>query len=70
MQGIAPDGGLFLPQSLPALGAEDFAEATTLTEIANVLLSPVFEGSSLAPNLDQIIAETFSFDIPVSRLPS
>ncbi len=70
VQGIAPDGGLFLPQSLPALGAEDFSEAATLTEIANVLLGPFFEGSSLAPELDQIVAETFGFDIPVSRLPS
>lgn len=70
VQGIAPDGGLYLPQSLPALGAESFADATTLTEIANVLLTPFFESSSLAPDMDQIIAETFGFDIPVARLPT
>jgi threonine synthase len=68
VKGIADDGGLFLPQSLPALGAEDFAAAQTIQDVARIILTPFFADSVLAPDLDEIIAETFHFDIPLSPL--
>jgi len=70
VQGIAEDGGLFLPQQLPQLSPADFAAATGTADIAKVLLTPFFAGSTLADDLDSIIAETFSFPVPVSRLPA
>jgi threonine synthase len=67
--GIAPDGGLYLPEELPALGPEDFHDAERLTEVAEILLAPFFEGSSLQAELPGIVAETFSFPLPVTELP-
>lgn len=67
--GIAPDGGLFLPRELPRLTPEDFAGAAGIHAVAHILLAPFFAGSALAADLDAIIAETFSFPLPVRRLP-
>ena len=69
VRGIAPDGGLYVPTELPQLSPEDFAGADNIAEIAQILLTPFFAGSSLAPALEDIIAETFHFPLPVSRLP-
>ena len=69
VQGIADDGGLFLPVALPHFDSADFEQASTLHEIAAVFLRPMFEGSALIGDLDEIIAETFAFPIPVSELP-
>lgn len=67
--GIASDGGLFLPERLPQFDSADFAEAKSITEVAHVLLRPFFVGSTLARDLHEILAETFSFPIPATTLP-
>ncbi|HLU07779.1 MAG TPA: threonine synthase [Woeseiaceae bacterium] len=66
--GIAKDGGLFVPDPVPAFALKDFEDATTIHEVAQVLLGPFFEGSALAPHLGAIIGETFSFPIPLTKL--
>ncbi len=70
VRGIAEDGGLFLPEQLPQLGPDDFESAEQVGAIAKVLLTPFFQGSSLLPDLDLIIAETFRFPMPVKQLPT
>ncbi len=69
VNGIADDGGLFLPEELPGFSTEDFAGAETLQATANIYLQPFFEGSALSGELNDIIAETFRFPIPVLELP-
>lgn len=68
-QGIASDGGLFLPEKLPAFEVGDFDGAETIPEVAQILLSPYFAESSLQGDLEAILAETFSFPIPATALP-
>lgn len=68
VQGIAEDGGLFLPVELPQFTLDDFNAAESLHAVAAVLLQPMFVGSSLAGDLQQIIDETFAFPIPISEL--
>ncbi len=68
-QGIAADGGLFLPERLPAFDVADFDGADTIPEVAHRLLAPFFAESVLAGDLDAILAETFSFPIPATPLP-
>jgi threonine synthase len=70
VNGIAPDGGLYVPVELPAFCVDDFASATSIPEVAMVLLRPLFTESSLAADLGQILAETFSFPIPATALPT
>ena len=67
--GIASDGGLFLPETLPAFKISDFDGAETIPEVAEVLLSPYFAESSLQGDLTDILSETFSFPIPATPLP-
>ena len=64
VNGIAGDGGLYLPESLPNFTLADFDRAESIAEVAHVLLEPFFEGSTLAGELDAVLAETFSFPIP------
>ncbi len=67
-RGIAPDGGLYVPVSLPRLALEDFDACETLPDIAERLLQPFLHASELAPALPQICAEAFSFPIPLVEL--
>jgi threonine synthase len=69
IQGIAEDGGLYLPDELPAFSIEDFADSKSIGEVALILLQTFFESSTLLPALDEIIAETFHFPLPVTALP-
>lgn len=66
--GLAPDGGLFVPESLPRLAEQDFAQAASLADTAATLLRPFFVGDALASELDAICAEAFDFDAPLRPL--
>ncbi|MDB5671450.1 MAG: threonine synthase, partial [Alphaproteobacteria bacterium] len=50
--GVAPDGGLYLPESLPRLGALD--PAVSLAHWSTAMLAPFFEGDVLAAELPDI----------------
>jgi len=68
VSGIADDGGLFLPQQLPNFEISDFDAAETIPDVAATLLAPFFERSALSSDLDAILEETFSFQIPTTTL--
>lgn len=70
VNGIADDGGLYVPVELPTFSVPDFSDANTIPDVAAVLLRPFFSGSRLLVELEQILAETFSFPIPTTPLPS
>lgn len=70
VKGIADDGGLFLPESLPKFSVRDFDGANSTAEVARILLQPFFSGSALLGDLDQIVAETYSFPIPLTAISS
>ena len=70
VNGIADDGGLYVPVNLPTFSVEDFAAAGSIPEVAAILLRPFFGASTLLGELDQILAETFSFPIPTIALSS
>ena len=67
-QGIADDGGLFLPEKLPQFAVADFDDASSIPMVASILLKPFFAASALRDDLDEILAETFSFPIPSTAL--
>jgi threonine synthase len=69
-EGIAADGGLFLPAELPRFSVTDFGAADTIPAAAGVLLDPFFSGSTLRAQIDTILDETFSFPIPAISLPT
>jgi len=67
-QGLADDGGLFLPERPPQFSSEDFSDCNSVRDVAAVLLEPFFDGSALKGELAAIVDETFRFDLPLRRL--
>ena len=68
MSGTAPDGGLFVPASLPAFDPEDFDGLEAFHEIAARLLAPFFRDSSLADELPDICRDALNFPVPLRVL--
>ena len=62
--GAAPDGGLYMPDVIPAAPAGLDPDAP-LPEFAAALLRPYFEGDALADALPTICAEAFDFKVPL-----
>jgi threonine synthase len=67
-QGIAPDGGLYVPQRFPRFQPQDFDGAGSLADIAERLLAPYFAGDQLAGKLTEIVNDAFNFPAPLKRL--
>jgi len=68
-QGLAPDGGLYVPERFPVASPADFDGAATLPAVAPRLLRPFFAGDALALALPTIVAEAFDFPVPLVPLP-
>lgn len=67
-RGIAPDGGLYVPERFPSIDHEFIAAAASVPDAAERLLAPFFEGDVLAPELGEICRTAFSFPIPLEPL--
>jgi threonine synthase len=67
-QGLAADGGLFVPTTMPRLGPEAFAGATTLAAVAERLLAPFVADDPLAGELPGLCREAFSWPAPLVPL--
>lgn len=70
VSGIAPDGGLYIPDTLPQFTSRDFQRAASIVDVARILLEPFFKGSRLHADIEAILAETFTFPIPLRPLPA
>ena len=64
VQGLAPDGGLYVPTDWPALAPRDFDGAASLPEVAERLLAPFAAGGPLAAQMPAIVREAFDFPAP------
>jgi threonine synthase len=65
MAGLAPDGGLLIPEQLPRLDLASLDGLSTPAELGPAILAPFFEGSSLAAQLSDICEEALDFPMPV-----
>jgi threonine synthase len=63
--GLAPDGGLYMPESLPAFTPADFEADATLAQVARRLLRPFFAGDALEGELDAICETAFAVEPPL-----
>jgi threonine synthase len=66
--GLAPDGGLYVPEALPRIDVEAFDPQGSLAETAATLLAPFFVGDPLVDELPAICTEAFTFDAPLRAL--
>ncbi len=65
-QGLAPDGGLYVPTRLPSVDVASFAASSRLPEIARLSLAGFFEGDRLQPALGEIADAALNFDAPTT----
>lgn len=63
--GAAPDGGLYMPEALPAVDAEQLDPGAQLDRFAAALLRPFFAGDPLETELPAICAEALNFPAPI-----
>ena len=68
LTGLAPDGGLYVPERFPEFEVKDFDNLETLSEIATKFLAPFFEGDELSAHLPEICREAFDFPVPLVEL--
>ena len=66
--GTAPDGGLYVPERLAVVKREALAESSTPAELAERMLAPYFERSSLADALPDICRNAFAYPLPLTNL--
>lgn len=73
--GLAPDGGLYVPERFPRVAPATFApdpaaspSEQAVAEVAEWLLKPFFEGDRLASELRSICESAFDFPIPLQPL--
>lgn len=66
--GLAPDGGLYVPEVLPQFSPNDFAGCASPAAVAHRLLTPFFEQAPIAAELDEIARATFAFPLPLEPL--
>ena len=76
-QGLAPDGGLYVPAEWPAhvaglkppaLDASGVAPPPALAALATAFMAPLVSGDPLAPALQAICGEAFNFPAPLVPL--
>jgi threonine synthase len=67
-KGIAPDGGLYIPDEFPMLTPADFEGVTALDAIATRLIAPFARDDRLAEHLTNICREALNFPAPLKRL--
>ena len=66
--GLAPDGGLYVPERFPGFEVEDFGGLESLPDISGKFLAPFFEGDGLSAHLPDICREAFNFRVPLVEL--
>ena len=64
-QGLAPDGGLYMPESWPTLKISDFDGASSLPEVAEIFLQPFVAGDPIAAQIGDIVRDAFDFPAPL-----
>jgi len=64
-QGLAPDGGLYMPQTWPVIPLAAFDGATTLPEVAEVILRPFVDSDPIAAEIGDVVREAFNFPAPL-----
>jgi threonine synthase len=70
LMGLAPDGGLLIPEKFPEFSKEDLKKMqnSSFLKIAKTISHAFAEGDHLAQKMDGICEEAFNFPIPLKKL--
>lgn len=68
IDGIAPDGGLYLPEHIPQINVAALLGSATYQQAALQVMLPFFSDDVLSERLPGMIERAFSFSIPLKTL--
>jgi len=69
MLGMAPDGGLFMPEQIPHINIEHLLKGNaTIHECAYAVLSPFLLEDFDAQQISEMISAAFNFEVPIISL--
>jgi threonine synthase len=68
LAGLAPDGGLYIPESFPALSVQALEPGMPYAARVALALAPYFSGDTLEVALPAICEDAFSFPVPMVKL--
>ncbi|MEM1093642.1 MAG: threonine synthase [Bacteroidota bacterium] len=68
IRGLAPDGGLYIPDAVPNLGATGWETASDFTTLAKRVLRAWLADEVPANVLDEIVADALDFPVPLVSL--
>jgi threonine synthase len=68
LAGLAPDGGLYVPERFPRPDLDRLDPAADFPALALEVLRPFFEGDPLADALPELCREAFDFPMPLVHL--
>ena len=66
--GLAPDGGLFIPESWPTFNNDELSKETSYPVFCSKVLKPFFDGDPLATQLEGFCQQAFNFDLQLKKL--
>lgn len=66
--GLAGDGGLFIPNALPAIKLRQFDASTTYADFSAQALTPFFADDPLHASLTEFCRHAFNFPVPLRQL--
>jgi threonine synthase len=70
LAGLAPDGGLYVPETLPALDEQQWAglRGASMADIGAAMLGPLLRDEIAAGDLQALLGDALTFPVPVVRL--
>jgi threonine synthase len=70
LKGLAPDGGLYVPDIIPSLGKEDIESLFSLDypHVAYRILNSFLSGEIESKKLLELCLDAYNFDIPVEKI--
>ena len=67
-QGLAPDGGLYIPTRLPAVDPASVPAGARRAEVARIALGGFFDGDALYPKLGRITEAALDIPAPTTAV--
>ncbi len=68
VNGLAPDGGLYVPEKYPEIPMDFLKEKLPYPLFAAKIIQPFFEGDPLFDRIPEICEKAFTFDVPLRML--
>ncbi len=65
LQGLAPDGGLYVPSTIPRIDISKAPHYSDIPRLAQFILEPYFEGDILEDELYEMCCDAFNFPVPL-----